>query len=426
MPLFTASRVAVALILVLLPLRVARGFGHELLPRFGFRRGYVNLNHGSYGSTPLDVSANVSAWSRLVEEAPDAFYRQGVAPHCMFDFQDEVRGLMAGYIGAAANDTVFVENASSGVNAVLRSLARSMPAGKRVLVLSTAYYMVRMALHYLEPAQTLLVNVTLPGSDESIVAAVSAALAANPGSVYAATFSHIVSVPALILPVAALAAVCKAHGALVLVDGAHALGQIPVDVRALAAHGVDFWLGNGHKWLYSPKGTALLWVRPSLQPLIEPTTISWEGRGATHFQLAFSYVGTSDESRKLAMAAALVFRESIGGDAAVMAYMHDLAVTGGRALAAAWGTELLFADTARFAAMVDVRVPTTNATLAHAIGPALMARYNTFVPVYDLASVDGGATPDVFYARVSCQVYTELADIEFLGNAVLSIIAAGG
>ncbi len=226
----------------------------------------------------------------------------------------------------------------------------------------------------------------------------------------------------MILPIRELAAACKARGVLVLVDGAHALGQIPVDVGAL---GVDFWLGNGHKWLYSPKGSAVLWVRPELQGMVEPTVISWEGRGATHFQLAFSYVGTTDVSRTLAMGAALAFRRSVGTEAEIMGYMHDLAVKGGGLLARSWGTELLFADTSRFAAMVDVRVPTTNVTLVHLIGPALMARYNTFVPIYDLFGV-GGATPNTFYARVSCQIYTELSDLQHLADSVKAIIAAGG
>ena len=125
------------------------------------------------------------------------------------------------------------------------------------------------------------------------------------------------------------------------------------------------------------------------------------------------------------MAAALDFRKSIGTEQEIMAYMHNLAVQGGKALASAWGTELLFQDTARFAAMVDVRVPTQNFTLAHMIGESLMMRFGTFVPIYDLFGV-GGATPNTFYARVSCQIYTELDDINHLAQAVLSIIASGG
>ena len=166
-------------------------------------------------------------------------------------------------------------------------------------------------------------------------------------------------------------------------------------------------------------------MRRELQGLIEPTVISWEGRGDTHFQLAFSYVGTTDNSRVLAMGAAFDFRASLGTEEEIYGYMHSLAVTGGNALAKAWGTELLFQDTSRFGAMVDVRVPTTNATLKALMGPALMARYHTFVPIYDLYGL-GGAQPNTFYARVSCQTYTELSDLEYLGQAVLDIIKAGG
>ena len=428
----------------------AAAFGHSLLPLFSIAPSYRNLNHGSYGSCPKSVTENQTAWLRQCEENPDKWFRSGLGFDNVFDFQDSVRAQMAAYIGAEFNDTVFIDNASNGVNAVMRSLARALPPGKKILLLNTAYYMVKMVLQYLEPAQTLVVNISMPGSDAQTLAAVAAALAAN--DVYAASFSHIVSVPAVILPVKELAALCHAHGALVLIDGAHALGQIPVDVAAI---GADFWLGNGHKWcaaaarasrergapftpaaaplpslsparrFYSPKGSAVLWVRRELQPLIEPTVISWEGRGATHFQLAFSYVGTTDMTRALAMGAALAFRASVGTEAQIFGYMHSLAVEGGRALARAWGTELLFEDTSRFAAMVDVRVPTTNATLHALLGPALMRRYDTFVPIYDLSGV-GGAAPNTFYARVSCQIYTELADIMFLAQAVLDIIKAGG
>jgi selenocysteine lyase/cysteine desulfurase len=218
-------------------------FGHALLPHFGLSPTYTNLNHGSYGSCPLSVTANQTAWIRQCEENPDLWYRSGLGFDNVFDFQDRVRAKMAGYINGGFNDTVFVDNASNGVNAVLRSLARTLPPGKKIMLLNTAYYMVKMVLQYLEPSQTLMVNITLPGSNADILSTVGAALAAN--DVYAASFSHIVSVPAVILPVKELTALCHAHGTLVLIDGAHALGQIPVDVTDL---GADFWLGNGHKW----------------------------------------------------------------------------------------------------------------------------------------------------------------------------------
>ncbi len=182
----------------------------------------------------------------------------------------------------------------------------------------------------------------------------------------------------------------------------------------------DFWLGNGHKWLYSPKGTAVLWVRADRQALIRPLTISWdEGAGATDFQNMFSYQGTASYSPYLAMAAALDFRSAVGGDAAIEAYMHDLAVAGGALLASAWGTDVLFEDPSLYAAMVDVRVPTKNATLAAALPLLLLQNYNTWVPVYDIGAYGGVAGN--FYVRVSCQIYTELSDLAFLASAILNL-----
>ena len=388
-----------------------------MLAEFSFEPGYVNLNHGSYGSAPRSVTAAAAEFTAACEANPDAWFR---FPDRLWPAYEALRQRLARVIGSGVNDTVMVENASQGVNAVLRSLARSAPAAPRnkLLLLSTAYYMVKETALYLAPGLSpLLVNVSLPMTDAALLAAVAAALAAHPGEVYAASFSHIVSVPGVLLPVKALAALCHAHGVLVLIDGAHALGQVPVDVADIAA---DFWLGNAHKWLYGAKGSALLWVAPHAQALIEPTTISWEGRGATHFLLAFSYVGTTSYSNYLAMGAALDFRERAGGDAAIISYIHDLAVRGGALLARAWATDVLHGD-ALYAAMVDVRVPVTNATVAGGLGEALMARYHTFVPIYDIGGV--GGTPGVFYARVSAQIFNDLSDFQYLADAVITLLA---
>lgn len=412
---------AALLLLLLLQAPPASGFGHALLSQFAFRQGYTCLNHGSYGSAPTVVTASAANWTQWMESCPDAYFRYDVwAPY------DAVRARMAAYIGASVNDTVFVENASNGVNAVLQSLARHAPPGMKFLYLNTAYYMVKMVMSYVEPANRLVVNLTQPLSNDAVLSSVRAALEANKGNVYAASFSHIVSVPGVILPVKALAALCREYGVFSLIDGAHALGHIPVDVVDI---GADAWLGNAHKWLYSPKGAAVLWVSPAKQALIEPVVISWEGRGATHFQLAFSYQGTTTQAQYLALNAALDFREAVGGDAAVMAYMHATAVAGGALLAEQWGTEVLYADESMYGAMVDVRVPTTNATLGPTIGQRLLdgeggGNFSTFVPVYDIGGV--GGVPGTFYARVSCQIYTELSDLQNLADAVLKIIRDNG
>mmetsp|Transcript_14465 Transcript_14465/g.23009 ORF Transcript_14465/g.23009 Transcript_14465/m.23009 type:complete len:122 (+) Transcript_14465:695-1060(+) len=119
------------------------------------------------------------------------------------------------------------------------------------------------------------------------------------------------------------------------------------------------------------------------------------------------------------MGAALDFREWLGGEKKVLGYMHSLAKAAGQHLATAFGTEVLLPEE-MYASLVDVRLPTNNSTIASNLPQQLLERYNTWVPVYALFGNDSGP----FYTRVSCQIYTEMSDIEMLANAVLDLIAA--
>ena len=151
-----ARRAALAALALLALPALAAGFGHALLSQFSLRPGYTNLNHGSYGSAPAVVTASAANWTAWMESCPDAYFRfDAWAPY------DAVRARMAAYIGASVNDTVFVENASNGVNAVLQSLARHAPPGAKFLYLNTAYYMVKMVMSYVEPDNRIMVNVFL-------------------------------------------------------------------------------------------------------------------------------------------------------------------------------------------------------------------------------------------------------------------------
>jgi isopenicillin-N epimerase len=125
---------------------------------------------------------------------------------------------------------------------------------------------------------------------------------------------------------------------LVLIDGAHAPGQIQVNVTDIAA---DFYLGNCHKWLYAPKGTAFLWVTPAqqLSASPEPTVISSSGKH--DFLGRYSYTGTRDYTGFAALPAAFDFRDYLGGNDRIMGYCHDLAVRAGHMLARKWLTALL-------------------------------------------------------------------------------------
>jgi selenocysteine lyase/cysteine desulfurase len=249
---------------------------------------------------------------------------------------------MSDYIVARGDgsNVVFIENASGAVNAVIRSL--STQPGDIIIQFSIAYGMVKETVKYVEQTGDLHVitipvffhgDATMPTSTGGVdlVKALSSVMSdLDASKVKLVLLDHISSLPAVILPVEDLAAVAKAKGVPVFVDGAHALGAIPVNMTSLEESGVSFWVGNGHKWLYSPKGSALLWVAPKYQHpfasgvgTIVPNVIN---PPVGDFWTMFEYTGTRDYTPFAAMEAALDFREKMGGEECIMGYMHDLAV----------------------------------------------------------------------------------------------------
>ena len=204
------------------------------------------------------------------------------------------------------------------------------------------------------------------------------------------------------------------------------LSFLSITAPCLVAAGTDVLARSScvdNRWLYSPKGSALVWVDPAKQHLIHPNVISYEGLGSTPFQLQFSYTGTKDYSPFLAMADALDFRETIlGGEDRVMEYIHHLAVAGGNSLANAWHTTTL-TDDSWIGAMTNVRLPAAAVKCcgANAKNPGvgalslqLLEKYNTWVPFY--------LWQGSCYTRVSAQVYNELSDFQMLADAVLELI----
>ena len=316
---------------------VPKPFGHEMLAEFTMDPEYINLNHGSYGSVPKYVQAAQSKWREVTELNPDLFFR-----YTVYDDLFVARSAVAKYVNADPEDVVFVENASEGMNAILQSL---LVNGSGLLYLDLAYGMVQETLRYIQDTEGVSLSKVATDDlfpiaskedfESALVAKVRAALAVD-SSLNRCSFSHITSVPALILPIVELSQACHDAGATVIVDGAHALGQIPLDIPAL---GVDVYVSNGHMWLYTPKGSAFLWVTPALQGSSDPYTrgnnvypvvISNEGQGESDYAKLFSYEGTKDYSNWLAFPAALDWRANYTqGEEEVMDYIHSLAVSGG-------------------------------------------------------------------------------------------------
>lgn len=289
----------------------------ELAAHWSLDPAVVYLNHGSFGACPLAVQARQAELRRELEAEPVDFLSRSLQGRL-----DAAREELAAFLDADPRDLVFVPNATTGVNAVLRSL--EFRPGEELLATSHAYAACRKTLDFVAGRSGAKVVVTdLPFPCRSEGAVVEAVLAAVTPRTRLALIDHVTSPTALVLPLKRLVDGLRSRGVETLVDGAHAPGMVPLGLSDL---GAAFYTGNAHKWLCAPKGAAFLHARRDRQADLHPGTISHGyGRG---FQAEFDWTGTTDPSPWLCIPAAIRFMGGLlpGGWPALMAANHALAL----------------------------------------------------------------------------------------------------
>jgi isopenicillin-N epimerase len=270
----------------------------------------VYLNHGGYGACPRAVFDEYQRLQRDLERGPTDFFTRRVSrgfwgggeePGELF----EARAALARFVGARAEDLVFVPNATSGLNAVIRSL-RLRPEDE-VLTTGHEYGAITTTWEFMGA------NLVVCEPDE---------VAARIGPrTRAVSVSHVTSPTALVFPVEEICAAARGAGALAIVDGAHAPGQLPLDLERL---GADVYAGNCHKWLCAPKGAGFLWARPEHQEWIAPLVISWGYRDEADFGERHGWAGTRDPAAYLAVPKSIEVLATF--DAEAQRELADLAV----------------------------------------------------------------------------------------------------
>ncbi len=353
-----------------------------LLEAFGLDPDVLHLNHGSFGVAPVVVRRAAAAWRERAERNPHRFNRVEVS-----GLVAAAREHAAGFLGIDPSRAAWVRNVSEGVSAVLGSL--ELRPGDELVTSTHGYGAVRRALgHHAARAGARIIEAAYPvgAGDDVIVSAYAAACSRRTRLV---VVDRITSPTATVVPVAAVAAAAARVGTPVLVDAAHAPGQLRDDIPAL---GADHWIGNLHKWTYTPRGSAILWSRPGAD--VTPTVLSWQLEDG--YAASFDYPGTWDYAGWLAAPDGLAYWEALGGWEAV-ARLADLVTDGQKRVAGALGVTL-------------ERLPATPA-------PAMR-----LVPLPDgvLTSPD---QVDPFYEALS-QQRVEVAPVHFDGVGYLRIAAA--
>jgi isopenicillin-N epimerase len=386
---------------------------HEL---FSLDPQVAHLNHGSFGAVPVPVQRAQQRLRDEVEANPMAFFTRG-----LLDRLTHTRRHLAAFVGADPDGTALIPNATAAVMAVLGSVP--FARGEEILTTDHGYGVVRLAAEQVAGragATVRAVSVPLLADDDEIVSRVVDAV--RPGRTRLAIVDHVTSPTAKLFPVRRLVAELRRRDVLVAVDAAHAPGMLDLDVSALDA---DFWLGNLHKWAFTPRPTALLAVAAEHRAAMRPLVVSWEQPQG--FPLAQEFAGTLDYTAWLAAPAGVHLLRTLD-PARVREHNTALAAEGqrlvARAVAARTGSADTQLDLARDGRLGDDEVSmrlvpcppgvAADATGADALRRTLATEHRVEVAVSPWRGRG--------YLRLSGQLYNRVEDYERLAEALGAVL----
>ncbi|KAK5633768.1 hypothetical protein RRF57_009482 [Xylaria bambusicola] len=409
-------------------------YGKRLLQHFEFDPEYRNLNHASFGATPRDIRKHMRHHQDLAESRPDGYIRYEYPV-----ILDECRAAMAKFVNAPVDTIVFVPNATVGINTVFQNLAWDDDGRDEIIYFSTIYGACAKIIDYVVDTSSGKVSsravpLSYPCEDEDVVNAFDSALqnSADAGKrARICLFDTVSSLPGICFPYEAITKACRAAGVLSLVDGAQAVGQVPIDLDSLDP---DFFVSNCHKWLYVPRSCAVFYVPLRNQHMIRtstPTSHGYIPKSGSRFNPLppskkpafvnnFEFVGTLDTSAYVCVKEAIEWRQRVlGGETEIFEYCHALAVSGGNEVASILGTEVMDnpSHTLSRCAMINVALPLndedTSMEIQHWIMRTLVEEYKTFIPLKDHAGR--------VWARLSAQLYTDMDDFLWAGRTLLAV-----
>lgn len=384
-------------------------FGKHMLEHWMLDPKSIYLNHGTVGAPPKRVLVKQQQIRDEIERHPAMFmfhklgHNGGLKENAQFYLRDAA-AVMADFMGARGEDFVFVDNATSGCNAVLRSL--TFKPGDSILTTDIAYGAITLTAKYAARrfgASVKEVVTPYPATPDEMTDAIIDSI---DETTRVLIIDHITAETSLILPVAKIAKRARAKGVKVLVDGAHVPGSIPLDIPSLE---VDWYTGNFHKWAWAPRSSAFLWASPELQEDLHPAVISWGlDKG---FTAEFDWVGTRDWTPFLAAPEGIAFMSELGLDA-VRDYNHKLAWEGAHAICEQIGTTFGVSEE-MVGCMATFPLPEQFGSTkeeAFRLRDALLFEDNIEVQLHNWRGK--------LWIRISAQIYNDMDDMNQLAEAI--------
>ncbi|KAJ6520397.1 PLP-dependent transferase [Mycena sanguinolenta] len=396
-------------------------FGHAMLEYFAFEPGYLNLNNGSYGAPPIPVVEACRAMDVEAETNPDRWMRFTYSPRLTV-----ARERIASLIGAKTEECVLVPNASHAMSTVLRNI--EWQKDDIIVVSNSTYGSVVSTAQYLSDTSPhpVISEITqvFPTTPAKIISQFRdhlKHLTRKDGQKVVAIIDAISSVPAIVFPWKEMVQVCKQEGVLSVIDAAHAIGhQTNLELNKTDP---DFWVSNCHKWLYTKRSCAVLYVPLRNHHMIKstlPTSAAYVSPSSgDHRKFAdlFQWIATIDFVPFLSVATALDFRQWLGGEEKINAYCRKITSEGSKRLVQILGTTLLDPSGEMTLNMANVKLPLASnlpeAVVIEKTKKKLLLERNIYAMVFFFQ--------DQWWIRCSVQIWNEVGDFEKLGKALLEI-----
>ena len=373
----------------------------------------VFLNHGSFGSTPLAILKKQDEYRMRMEAEP--------VRYMITELEDVLwnsKSILAAFVGAKAKDLVFIPNATYGVNTVLNNF--DLKEGDEVITHNHAYGACWNTLqYYVEKAKAKLIVAEIPfplKSEDEIVESIMKSVTSK---TKLAMIDHVTSATGIIFPIKKITDALHEKGVEVLIDGAHAPGMLELNIDFI---GAEYYTGNCHKWICSPKGSAVLHVREDKQKGFRPLTVSHvydKKVGDKLWSSHFFWPGTSDYSAYACVGDTIEYVGSIMNDwKDLRNYNHNLVVQGRKILLEALNAEApcpesMLGNLATVPLKLTFNAPESFFNYIHPLWQTLMNDYNIQVPIFGWSR-----TNPKWWLRIATQAYNSIEQVQYLAQAL--------